>query len=182
MGRRVLEVIYSPYLLRTMKNFWPSSTPIGLLSVLVSMLTVPAIVQPTRAAEIPSGSPNVTLPVHREQGNCPSEIQLWTKFRYYEGGGENTVVMDMAEIANAPAKFMDVRDRVVIYGAPLKSQYADCVGWVVAPSEPQYNIWLQFGNAYFRFDLDTLQGRLPTEITYQSVVEGQPYLRWVVID
>jgi hypothetical protein len=182
MGRRVLEEIYSPHLLRTMKTFWQSSTATGLLSVLVSMLTVPAIAQPARAAEIPSGSPNVTLPVHRERGNCPSEIQLWTTFRYYEGGGEHTVVMDMSPIASAPAKFMDVRDRVVIYGAPLESQYADCVGWVVAPSEPQYNIWLQFGNAYFRFDLDTLPGRPMAEITYQNIVEGQPYLRWAIVD
>lgn len=165
-----------------MKTFWRTSTATGLLSMLLATLALPTAAPPTQAAEIPSGLPNTILPVHREEGTCPDEIHLWTTTRYYEGGGEHTVVMDMAAIAEAPAKFMDVRDRVVIYGAPLQSQYADCVGWVVAPDAPQYNIWLQFGNAYFRFDLDTIPGRPLTEITYQNIVEDQPYLRWAIAD
>ncbi|MBW4489751.1 MAG: hypothetical protein KME12_18370 [Trichocoleus desertorum ATA4-8-CV12] len=126
----------------------PSSTP-----------SVPAAqTTPVKVPEILSGPPNTTLPVHRSLGNCPSTIRLWTASRYYEGGAENTVIMNMSAIASAPAKFMDVRDRVVIYGAPLQKTYASCVGWVVAPNAPEYNIWLQFGNAYFRFDLDALKG------------------------
>lgn len=169
----------------------------GLLSVLLTT-AAPAIAQPTtpsnvqsapaaqttpvKVPEILSGPPNTTLSVRRSSGNCPSTIRLWTASRYYEGGAENTVIMNMSAIASAPAKFMDVRDRVVIYGAPLKKTYASCVGWVVAPNAPEYNIWLQFGNAYFRFDLDALQGRPLSEITYQNVVKGQPYLRWAIAD
>ncbi|MBD1862864.1 MULTISPECIES: hypothetical protein [Trichocoleus] len=183
-----------------MTNFWSAltttSTAVGLLSALLTT-DAPAIAQPNspsttqsaavrttpvKVPEILSGPPNTTLPVHRSSGNCPSTIRLWTASRYYEGGAENTVIMNMSAIASAPAKFMDVRDRVVIYGAPLQKTYASCVGWVVAPNAPEYNIWLQFGNAYFRFDLDVLKGRPLSEITYQNVVKGQPYLRWAIAD
>lgn len=181
-----------------MQNFWSTPTTVGLLSVLLTTAT-PAIAQtndfdgsqstaptvqttPVKVPEILSGPPNTTLPVRRSSGNCPSTIRLWTASRYYEGGAENTVIMNMSAIASEPAKFMDVRDRVVIYGAPLKKTYASCVGWVVAPNAPEYNIWLQFGNAYFRFDLDALQGRPMSEITYQNIVKGQPYLRWAIAD
>ncbi|MBD2124366.1 hypothetical protein [Trichocoleus sp. FACHB-262] len=183
-----------------MKNFWSAltttSTAVGLLSALLTT-AAPAIAQPispstaqsaaartspVKVPEILSGPPNTTLPVRRSSGNCPSTIRLWTASRYYEGGAENTVIMNMSAIASAPAKFMDVRDRVVIYGAPLQKTYASCVSWVVAPNAPEYNIWLQFGNAYFRFDLDALKGRPLSEITYQNVVKGQPYLRWAIAD
>jgi hypothetical protein len=199
MGDVALGVMHSTSpLLVAMKNFGFTSTTVGLLSALLTT-AVPAIAQssapdsgestapavqttPVKVPEILSGPPNTTLPVRRSSGNCPSTIRLWTASRYYEGGAENTVIMNMSAIASAPAKFMDVRERVVIYGAPLKKTYASCVGWVVAPNAPEYNIWLQFGNAYFRFDLDALQGKPMSEITYQNIVQGQPYLRWAIAD
>ena len=201
MGVKFLELSISLHpQLFCMKNFWSAltttSTAVGLLSALLTT-AAPAIAQPNspstaqsaaarttpvKVPEILSGPPNTTLPVRRSSGNCPSTIRLWTASRYYEGGAENTVIMNMSAIASAPAKFMDVRDRVVIYGAPLQKTYASCVGWVVAPNAPEYNIWLQFGNAYFRFDLDALKGRPLSEITYQNVVKGQPYLRWAIAD
>lgn len=163
-----------------MKNLIQFVT-LGLLSYL-STPSTPAFAQSIdRPTNIPQTPPNITLPIHRASGNCPTTIDLWTDFRYYEGGGENTVILDTTAIAG-PAKFMDSQDRVVIYGAPLQPRYVSCVGWVISEDEPQYNIWLQFGSAYFRFDLDTVPGRFESAITYQNIVAGRPFLRWAIVD
>lgn len=126
-------------------------------------------------------TPNLTLPIARAAGECPAEIGLWQEFRYYEGGREHTLILNTPPLAG-PAEFADSGDRFVIFSAPLQAAYQSCVGWVVAPQEPYYNIWLQFGHVYFRFDLDAVPNAPASEITYQTVVNGLPYLRWAIAD
>jgi hypothetical protein len=158
--------------------------PIGLLSLLV-VATPPAqaeSVATATPATVPTTPPDLALTIERNSGVCPNSISLWTDSRFYEGGGEISALVDTTAIAAAPAQFMDSQDRVVIYGAPLQARYASCVGWVVSEEFPQYNIWLQFGNVYFRFDLDSIPGRPMSAITYQDIVEGRPYVRWAIAD
>ncbi|OUC16293.1 MAG: hypothetical protein B0A82_02410 [Alkalinema sp. CACIAM 70d] len=126
----------------------------------------------------------VELPLHREKGNCPKTLTLAVESRPYEGGSEHTVVLKTSAIAAGPAKYMDSKPRVVIFGAPLKPQYKNCVGWIDSAKNPSplYNVWLQFGSVYFRFDLDAVKNLPDSAITYQKIVNGEPKLRYAIAD
>jgi hypothetical protein len=126
---------------------------------------------------------DVVLPIHAASGHCPDNIRVWEELRFYEGGVEHGVTLDIAPIARDAAQFMDSQERVLIYAAPLQNEYANCSGWVdsfspVYAEHLAYNVWFQWGHVYFRFDLDYLGPADETGISYQSIRSGRPYLRW----
>lgn len=154
------------------------------------MLTIAALVGlPVGLAQRVSAETTIpeqttALPIYRSSGSCPQSINVVTSSRLYEGGSETSVLLKTSAIAGT-AKYMDSKAKVVIFGAPLKPQYASCVGWVDPAKNPSplYNVWLQFGHVYFRFDLDTIKRERPdSEITYQKIVNGEPKLRYAVAD
>ncbi|MGI0492576.1 hypothetical protein ACN4EG_12380 [Alkalinema pantanalense CENA528] len=138
---------------------------------------------PTQAAQPQVYRETVDLPLHREKGNCPKTLTVNVESRPYEGGSEHTVVLKTSAIAGT-AKYMDSKPRVVIFSAPLKPQYKNCIGWIDPAKNPSllYNVWLQFGSVYFRFDLDAVKNLPDSEITYQKVVNGEPKLRYAIAD
>lgn len=156
------------------------------LSSLCGLLSAGAIAAlPTAALGAPSdlmaAPPNSSIAIHRSDGTCPSEVDLWVQFRYYEGGGESSVLLDTAAIAG-PAVFLEAKPDFVEFAAPLKSRYASCYGYVVSNDAPQYNVWFYKGYVYFRFDLQSLPGRPLSEILSQDIVEGRPFIRWAIAD
>jgi hypothetical protein len=74
----------------------------SLISLLVGATAASLQAQPAKP-QIPTTKPNLPLVVVRKTGNCPQQVNLWTSFRYYEGGGEHTVIADTVPIAKAPA-------------------------------------------------------------------------------
>jgi hypothetical protein len=178
------------YLVQKMMQNWMSfASTVGLSTAIAFTLIVPAQAEPLARNQVDylspdvvlAGTPSVILSVDTYEGICPDEIRVWQKGRYYEGGYETGAAVDFGAIASGPALFMDSGDRHVIYGAPLNTEYASCTGWVVSDF-PQYNIWLQNGHAYLRFDLDALPRDRMSVIRYQSIVAGLPYVQWAIAD
>jgi hypothetical protein len=151
----------------------------GALSVLVA--TAVQAQQPLR--QLPKTPPNEQVTVQVRSGKCPKQVGLWTWFRYYEGGGELSVIADTAAIA-APAQFSSSTEQVVEYKARLKKTYASCVGQATTEEHPSYQMQFRQGNVYFRVDLREFNKNpsTPTEITYQNLLMGRPYVRWAIAD
>ena len=159
---------------------WAFARTFGLLSAL--FVATPALTQnqPTTPV-LPTSSPNTTFNVKRQTGSCPKTVRLWTSFRYYEGGGENTVIADTLAIAGR-ARLMSSGKKLVKYRAPLKKAYASCVGSATSKEYSDYMFRFKEGNVYFRVQLPPDTPSTPTAIAYRNVVSQRPYIRWQIAD
>ncbi|MFB2838824.1 hypothetical protein [Floridanema evergladense] len=164
-----------------MKSFTTLTLSLGILSVLLA--ANPGITQNSQssAPRIPSNSPNTTINVTKRSGNCPSNIKLWTSFRSYEGGGEHTVIADTGAIANA-ARLNNSGAKFVEFTAPLKSEFASCVGEATSVEEPIYSFRFNKKNVIFRMDLSPVPGERLTRISYKGVVSSRPAIKWAISD
>ncbi|MGA9377401.1 MAG: hypothetical protein WBV73_01255 [Phormidium sp.] len=164
-----------------MKNFTSLTLSLGILSVLVA--ATPGITQNSQdsAPTIPGNRPNTTINVNRRSGNCPSSMRLWTSFRSYEGGGEHTVIADISNIANG-AKVSNSGAKFVEFSAPLKSEFASCVGEASSDEEPIYRFRFSDRRVIFRMDLSRLRPGTLTRISYKGVVSSRPAIRWAIAD
>ncbi|OKH36692.1 hypothetical protein NIES2119_16845 [[Phormidium ambiguum] IAM M-71] len=164
-----------------MKNYKSLVVALGALSVLVA--ATPGITQNSEnaAPTIPGNRPNTTINVSKRSGNCPSNMNLWTSFRSYEGGGEHTVIADTSVVASA-ARLSNSGAKFVEFSAPLKSEFASCVGEATSDEEPIYRF--RFGNqrVVFRMDLSSLRPGTLTRINYRGVVSSRPAIRWAIAD
>ena len=129
-----------------------------------------------------AGTPEIILTVKPQAGNCPKEIWMWQKQRYYEGGGETGIVVDLRRVTASSVQFLASGDRFVSYKAPVKSAYRSCRGQAVTQEFPYYKVWFQSGQVYFRFDMDAIPQKPLTEITQQRIYEGNPYVQWAIAD
>jgi hypothetical protein len=161
-----------------MKSFTSLTLNLGILSVL--LIATPGVTQ-NSAPTIPSGRPNTTINVTRRSGNCPRNMRLWTNFRSYEGGGEHTVIADTSAIANAP-RVTNSGAKFVEFTAPLKSEFASCVGEAISNEEPIYRFRFSNKNVIFRMDLSPLPSERLTKISYRGVVSSRPAIRWALSD
>jgi hypothetical protein len=159
---------------------WAFARTLGLLSALLVATPAPTRSQPTTPV-VPRTSPNTTFNVKRQTGRCPKTVRLWTSFRYYEGGGENTVIADTLAIAGS-ARLMSSGEKLVKYEAPLKKTYASCVGSATSKEYPDYMFRFKEGKVYFRVQLPPDTPSTPTAISYQNVVSQRPYIRWQIAD
>lgn len=164
-----------------MKNFKSLVLSSGILSVL--LIATPGITQNSQEAPptIPSGRPNTTINVNRRSGNCPSSMRIWTSFRSYEGGGEHTVIADTSAIANS-ARVNNSGAKFVEFSAPLKSEFATCVGEASSEDEPIYRFRFADRRVVFRMDLSRLRPGTITRINYRGVVSSRPAIRWAIAD
>lgn len=164
-----------------MKSFTNLTLSLGILSVLLA--ATPGITQNSQqsAPRIPGDAPNTTINVSRRSGNCPSNMKLWTSFRSYEGGTENTVIADTNTIANA-ARLSNSGAKFVEFTAPLKSEFASCVGEATSNEDPIYRFRFTNKNVIFRMDLSPLPGSRITRISYRGVVSSRPAIRWGIAD
>lgn len=173
MGGNILRLIVSTNLTAT----------VGLSLILLGV--TPALTQnrPRSAPPVlPTTQPNLTFNVERQSGNCPKTVKLWASWRYYQGGGEHTVIADTVPIAGALQK-VSSNKKLVEYRAPLKKTYNSCVGQAKSPSQDYpYRFRFGDGNVYFRVELPPDTPSTPSEITYQSVVASRPYVRWAIAD
>lgn len=129
---------------------------------------------------LPKTPPDILLKVERQAGSCPKTVGLWTAFRYYEGGGEHTVIADTWAIAQR-AQITTYGKKFVAYKAPLRTDFATCVGQAKATDYPYY---LQFGkgNVAFTVKLPPDTAANPSAITAKSILGARPYVRWAIAD
>ena len=173
MRGNILRLILSTHLTAT----------VGLSLILLGITPALTQNQPHSAPPVlPKTPPNLTFNVERQSGNCPKTVKLWAAWRYYEGGGEHTVIADTVPIAGT-ARIVSSNKKLVEYKAPLKKTYNSCVGQAKSPSQDYpYRFQFRDGNVYFRVELPPDTPSTPSEITAQSVVVSRPYVRWAVAD
>ncbi|MFB2933925.1 hypothetical protein ACE1B6_01475 [Aerosakkonemataceae cyanobacterium BLCC-F154] len=164
-----------------MKKFKSLVLSSGILSVLLA--ATPGITQsfPVSAPRIPDDRPNTTIDVSRRSGSCPDNMKLWTAFRSYEGGGEHTVIVDTSMVANG-VRLTNYGAKFVEFSAPLKSEFASCVGEAISEDEPIYRFRFADRKVIFRMDLSRLRPGTITRINYQGVVSSRPAIRWAIAD
>ncbi|XWK88220.1 MAG: hypothetical protein U7127_29225 [Phormidium sp.] len=164
-----------------MKRFGTLVLGSGISAILLT--ATPGITQnaPASAPTVPRNSPNTSINVSKRSGNCPSNIKLWTSFRSYEGGGEHTVIADTGAIANG-ARLTNSGAKFVEFTAPLKSEFASCVGEAASNDEPIYRFRFANKNVIFRMDLSPLPSERLTKISYRGVVSSRPAIRWALSD
>ena len=121
------------------------------------------------------------LKVERKSGNCPKTIGIWAAFRYYEGGGEHTVIADTWGIAGR-VQLISSGKKSVEYKAPLKTYFASCVAQAKAGED--YPYLFRFGNSSvsFRVELPPDTPANPSAFTTRSILGARPYVRWAIAD
>jgi hypothetical protein len=162
-----------------MKNLAKLTTISGilcLLSVTVPMITFAEIQKP----KLPKTPPNTVFNIEIQRGNCPKTMGLWTTFRYYEGGGEHTVIADTYPIAGT-VKLVSAGKKFVEYAAPLRPAYASCVGRATDKELP-YSVRFQNGQVSFRIDLPKDTPANPSEFSTRAVIGSRPYIQWAIAD
>ena len=129
----------------------------------------------------PLAQPNMILNIQRQSGSCPSRVGLWTFLLPYEGGADHTAVADTVAIASQPPNIVKSGPKFVEYQAPLRQNYASCVGKAISQTPAVYNF--QFGNGKVTFSVDVSKLSVPyTKVASQSIVAFRPYVRWAVAD
>jgi hypothetical protein len=153
--------------------------------ILCPILTVGAIAYNITAtaqqAPGPQFSPNINLKVQRTSGTCPQTVGLWWFGLPYEGGAEHTVVANTTAFAEPAQLVASTNKRFVEFVAPLRSNYASCVGTSSSPEYRFYNVEFKNKKAYFRVDLRNITAPA-REITYKTVAASRPYVRWAIAD
>lgn len=162
-----------------MKNLTQLSTTFGLLSTLV--VATPALTQTAAAPRLPRTQPNLTFNVQRQSGICPRTVNLWHSTRYFEGGGEHTVIANTAAIAGT-VRLVTANKKYAEFRAPLQRAYASCVG--VARSSEDYPYLFRFsgGNVTFRVQLPQDTPSNPSSISDRAVMANRPMVRWAIAD
>jgi hypothetical protein len=62
------------------------------------------------------------------------------------------------------------------YEAPLRKEYASCVGQATSGLVSAYNFQFRSGKVYFRMDVSRDDGY--REILYKGVSANRPYIHW----
>jgi hypothetical protein len=108
-------------------------------------------------------------------------VNLWHSTRYYEGGGEHTVIANTAAIAGT-ARLVTANKKYAEFRAPLQRAYASCVG--VARSNEDYPYLFRFGggNVTFRVQLPQETPSNPSIISDRAVMANRPMVRWAIAD
>lgn len=159
------------------------STRLGFLSAILlatactsgfmSQISTKAQADPLTQTRV---QPNFRFNVERQAGTCPKTIGLWTFVLGFEGGADRTVVADTQAIASASAKLLSSDKKRATYEAPLRSDYASCVGKASSSMLSAYNFQFRNGKVYFAMDVSRDNGY--REILYKGVSASRPYIHW----
>ncbi|MBW4648384.1 MAG: hypothetical protein KME06_06745 [Kastovskya adunca ATA6-11-RM4] len=120
--------------------------------------------------------PNIKFDVERQAGTCPDTVGLWMFVQGFEGGADHTVVADTQAIASQSAKLVVNQPKRLEYEAPLRSEYASCIGQAKSDQFRAYNF--QFGNGKVRFRTDVGWSDGYTEVLYKGISASRPYIHW----
>ncbi len=114
---------------------------------------------------------------------CPRTVKLWTSSRQYDGGGEFVVIADTSAIAG-PARLVRSNTKSAEFTAPLKSNFADCVGQAASREEMLNGYSFRFQNrtVTFRVQLPPDTPSNPSGIAYKGVVSSRPAVKWQIAD
>lgn len=162
-----------------MKALAPTTT-LWMFAALLVMAPTTTQAQSARPV-LPTTPPDMVLKVERQSGTCPQTIGIWAAFRYYEGGGEHTVIADTWAIADR-ARLTSLSKKFVEYKAPLKTYYASCVAQAKAGGDYPYRFRFENSNVSFRIELPPDTAANPSEFTAQGILGARPYVRWAIAD
>ncbi|WP_249097018.1 hypothetical protein [Argonema galeatum] len=166
-----------------MKKLWQFTTSLSILSALLA--ATPALTQNQRLLPptLPRTAPDSTLNVTRQSGTCPRTVKLWTSVRRYDGGGEFVVIADTSAIAG-PARLVRSNTKSAEFTAPLKSNFASCVGQAASREEMLNGYSFRFQNrtVTFRVQLPPDTPSNPSGIAYKGVVSSRPAVKWQIAD
>ena len=168
---------------------WGRITTLTIFSALLVTTSTTTQAQSTKPV-LPKTPPDLVLKVERKSGNCPKTIGLWTAIRYYEGGGEHTVIADTWAMPYGAAKAQYAgraqitasTKKFVEYKAPLKTVYATCVGQAKASEDYPYQLQFGKGNVAFEVKLPPDTPANPSEIMEKSILGARPYVKWAIAD
>ena len=156
------------------------SGTVGLLATLITACETGIRQASTNAQQDPFAQtrvqPNFRFNVQRQSGSCPQTIGLWLFSLGFEGGADHTVVAETQAIASAPAKLVKSEKKRAEYEAPLRKEYASCVGQATSGLVSAYNFQFRSGKVYFRMDVSRDDGY--REILYKGVSANRPYIHW----
>jgi hypothetical protein len=124
--------------------------------------------------------PNYQFTVQRQSGTCPKTVGLWMFMLGFEGGSDRTVVADTLAIASAPAKLVVSQPKLLEYEAPLRKEYASCVGQAKSENHRPYNFQFRDGKVRFRTDLTWADAYVL--FLYKGVSASRPYIHWRVTE
>ncbi|MFQ4135341.1 thermonuclease family protein [Nodosilinea sp. PGN35] len=119
--------------------------------------------------------PNLSLPVQADSGQCPESVDLWAFRNGFEGGANHIVVVDLPQIATAPAEPTAAIAGQVVFTAPLRSQFSQCSGSATAEQMAMYQA--EFADGQVRFTLN-LTGDGTREVLASGVSVDRPYAFW----
>jgi len=165
-----------------MSNLIRFTTTLGIFATL--FIAIPGFTQSqSTPLTIPKTSPNESFKVTRTSGSCPQTIGIWTSVRQYEGGAEFSVIANTAALAG-PARLVRSNKKSAEFSAPLKSNFASCVGTATSQDETlnYYIFRFQNGNVIFRVQLPKDTPSNPSEISIKKVISAQPAVRWALAD
>jgi len=158
---------------------------IPTLGILLLLLAVtPAISQNLPAPSVPRTPPDTTFNVRRQSGTCPRNIKLWTLIGKYAGNSVFTGIADTSASASS-ARLVKSDKKVAEFIAPLKSNFANCVGEAISEVVDErtfYTFRFQNKNVIFRVQLQPDTPGNPSAIIYKNVVSSRPAVRWVGVD
>jgi hypothetical protein len=162
---------------KNMKRRVKGITIVYLISTSINVISIGFAATP--APRIPANPPNEVVNITRRTGNCPQKLDMWTTFRYYEGGGEHTVIANTISIAGK-SKLVSSGKKFVEYQAPLKKTYISCVGYAI--KDNLYFVKLQKGKISFRIVLPKDTPSNPSAFSLHTVVDDLPYVKWQIAD
>lgn len=157
--------------------------PKKLAVIVASLLAAATVSHPISAQTTPGriDEPNVKLNVQRTSGTCPQTVGLWWITLPYEGGAEHTVIADTKAFADSVKLVASNNQQFVEFVAPLRSNYASCVGQTRNQEYKFYTVQFKNKKAYFRVDLRKINAPAQ-EITYKTITASRPYVRWAIAD
>lgn len=94
--------------------------------------------------------------------------------------GWTRVDLSWVKAAKTPASIL--QRFVVEYTAPLKKNYASCVGQAISEELTSYKFRFGSSNVSFRVELPPDSPSTPSAFSAQTLVGGRPYVRWAIAD
>lgn len=144
---------------------------LGISLVLFAVSTIAQSNSSNRNIE----QPNLQFNVDRRSGKCPSKIGLWSVLLPLEGGADHIAVADTLRFAGI-ARVVRSTSQFVEYEAPLKLEFASCVGQASSPEFRAYRFEFQRRKLYFQVNPAFSDAQI--KIVSKQVVSGRPYVLW----
>jgi hypothetical protein len=129
---------------------------------------------------LPQTPPNKQIDITKQSGTCPTKIGMWNILRQYEGGYEQSEIVDLVPITGT-VTLKSSSKKFALYTAKLKPKYARCVGNGVDETG-LFRAKFTGGNLNFRVQLPADTPEHPSVLMVRSFVGNRPYIKWQIAD